>query len=129
MPNTEPDWIERYGRVALTGEPVDFDNYSRELDRYFHVTAFRPKKNHFACIFEDVTRNKLAENALKESEARFRAFMDHFPAYVFIKDKQSRYVYGNRAVLDIWQTASEKFVGMTAHDYFGKEDAQSIESS
>ena len=127
MPKTEPYWIERYGRVALTGEPVDFENYSRELDRYFHVTAFRPAENRFACIFEDVTRHKLADDALKESEARFRSFMDHFPDHAFIKDKQSRYVYGNRAMLDFWRTVPERFVGTTAHDYLTEDITQCVD--
>lgn len=129
MPNTEPGWTERYGRVALTGNPVEFEHYSRELERYFHVTAFRPKKNHFACIFEDVTRHRHAEDALKESEARFRSFMDHFPSHIFIKDRQLRFVYGNRAVLDFWKTDPEKFKGTTAYDYFNRENAERIERS
>jgi PAS domain S-box-containing protein len=76
---------------------------------------------------EDITRPKLADDALKESEARFRSFMDHFPDHAFIKDKQSRYVYGNRTILDFWKTVSEKYVGTTAHDYFSKEVAQDID--
>src|SRR5690606_15533536 len=40
MPNTEPIWIERYGQVALTGEPVDFESYAQELRRHYAVSAF-----------------------------------------------------------------------------------------
>jgi len=61
MPQTESYWIETYGRVALTGEPETFERYSRELNRYFQVTAFRYAKNQFACIFADITQRKSAE--------------------------------------------------------------------
>jgi PAS domain S-box-containing protein len=61
MPNTEPYWIETYGRVALTGEPISFENYSRVLDRHFHVRAFRPEPGRFACLFSDITDRKRAE--------------------------------------------------------------------
>ena len=49
----EPAWIEVYGRVALTGEPVFFEDYSQAMDKYFEVSAFRPAPMQFACIFSD----------------------------------------------------------------------------
>jgi PAS domain S-box-containing protein len=68
MPDTEAYWIEAYGRVAITGEPVYFDNYAGVLDRHLEVTAFRTEPNRFACIFTDVTQRKRAEEALRTSE-------------------------------------------------------------
>jgi len=70
MPHTESYWIKTYGKVALTGRPVQFENYSSELDKYFQVTAFRPRKGRFACIFMDITQQKKAEQALRQNEAQ-----------------------------------------------------------
>lgn len=39
LPAVEPYWIERYGRVALTGEPVHFEAYSADLGRHYSVSA------------------------------------------------------------------------------------------
>jgi len=61
MPGTERHWIETYGKVALTGEPVFFENYAAELKKHFEVTAFRPAPNQFACMFADITARKQAE--------------------------------------------------------------------
>lgn len=61
MPNTEPIWIERYGQVALTGEPVDFESYAQELRRHYAVSAFRAAPGQFACFFSDITHRKNAE--------------------------------------------------------------------
>lgn len=60
LPGTEKHWIDTYGKVALSGEPVNFENYSVELDRYFLVSAYRPAAYQFACIFQDVTAAKKA---------------------------------------------------------------------
>ena len=64
LPNTEQHWIEAYGRVALTGEPIFFEDYSNELKKYFRVTAFQSAPNQFACIFADITERKRAEEKI-----------------------------------------------------------------
>jgi PAS domain S-box-containing protein len=72
LPETEPRWIDTYGQVALTGDPVVFEDYHQELDRYFYVTAFRPAPKQFACIFIDVTERKRTEETLRESDEHLR---------------------------------------------------------
>lgn len=42
-----------------------------------------------------------AEIALRESEQRFRSFMDETPVYAYIKDKNLHYVYKNQRVADL----------------------------
>jgi len=61
LPNTEKMWIETYGSVALTGEAVRFDSYSRAFDKYFDVAAFSPYANQFATLFVDITDRVLAD--------------------------------------------------------------------
>ena len=63
LPGTERHWIEAYGKVALTGEPAHFENYSQDLDRTYEVTAYSTGKGRFAVIFSDVTERKRAEMA------------------------------------------------------------------
>ncbi|MCF8039312.1 MAG: PAS domain S-box protein [Desulfohalobiaceae bacterium] len=61
MPAIEPEWIEKYGHVALTGEPATFEGYSQVIGRFFYVRAFSPVKHQFACIFMDITLRKRVE--------------------------------------------------------------------
>ncbi len=65
LPGTERHWIESFGGVALSGEPSFFANYAAELGKHFEVTAFRPAPGRFACIFQDITERKRAEEALR----------------------------------------------------------------
>ena len=39
IPDIEPVWIERYGQVALTGEVVQFENYSQDLGKWLWMPA------------------------------------------------------------------------------------------
>ncbi len=70
MPGTEPHWIKTYGKVALTGESAEFENYSRELDRHYSVTAYSPKHGRFATIFHDVSERKRVEEEKRKLEQR-----------------------------------------------------------
>ena len=76
LPGIERHWIETYGRVALTGEPVFFENYARDLQRHFEVRVFRTAPRQFACIFNDITERKRSEEAQSTSLIRQRLAMD-----------------------------------------------------
>jgi PAS domain S-box-containing protein len=65
LPGTEIYWIETYGAVALSGDPITFENHSAEIEKHFQVTAFSPAPNQFACIFLDITERKRAEENLQ----------------------------------------------------------------
>ncbi len=68
IPDTESYWIETYGKVTMTGEPVRFQNYADALKKHFDITAFRPKEGQFACIFTDISGQKQLEDQLRQSE-------------------------------------------------------------
>ncbi len=68
------DWIGVYGKVAITGQPVIFENYAVPLDRWYQVSAYSPRKGYFVAIFEDITARKKAEEALRESESTLRKY-------------------------------------------------------
>jgi len=66
LPETEPYWIESYGKVALTGQAARFENYSQALNRFFEVLAYSPQQGQFAVVFTDITERKAAEQELQE---------------------------------------------------------------
>ncbi len=55
-------WFQRYGRVALTGEPVRFEEYNDALGKWFEVQVFSlHRDNQIIAIFSDITSNKEEE--------------------------------------------------------------------
>ena len=70
LPTIEQQWIEFYGRVALTGESVSTEVHSHELGKRFEVTAFRTAPGRFATAFVDVTERERAKTELHVAEER-----------------------------------------------------------
>lgn len=62
LPDIEDFWIEIYGRVALTGEPASFYNYTGALNKHYDVWAFSPETGRFAVVFSDISDRIKAEN-------------------------------------------------------------------
>lgn len=75
------------------------------------------------CSFVDVTGRKHAEDALRDSEYRFRNVLDFCPAHIFLKDLQGHYLFVNRGMAEAAGIASNNWVGRTAHDVFPAEVA------
>lgn len=72
LPNTEPYWIENYGRVVLTGEPLHVEDYSSGLGRWYDVIAYRTSPGRFAVVFTDITERKRTHRELERSNDRLR---------------------------------------------------------
>lgn len=71
IPEIEKDnFIHTYGKVALSGKPITFEQYAPGIDKYYKINAFSPRKGQFATIFIDVTENKRAEQALLTERRR-----------------------------------------------------------
>ncbi len=105
LPHTEPHWISTYGKVALTGEPIRFENYSREIGKHFSINAFCPAPGQFACLFEDITERKQVKEELKKNEANYRStsallrsLCDNLPDMIWAKDLKNRYLFANAAL-------------------------------
>ncbi|MDD2754252.1 MAG: PAS domain S-box protein [Methanothrix sp.] len=116
LPGTEKYWFDTYGRVALTGEPAFFDEYSAELDRYFEVRAFRTAVNQFACIFVDITDRKRTEEALRENEERYRSYVNSAPYGVFVADENGKYLQVNPMACSITGYDESELLQMSIRD-------------
>jgi|GEM_PF-2793445 len=66
LPGTEKSWIEKYGRVALTGEPIEFEDLHSELGKYYGVVAYSPQPKQFAVIISDISDRKQKETEINE---------------------------------------------------------------
>lgn len=62
------DWVAMYGKVALTGETLEFTQYAEPLRKWYKVTALSTQKEYFITYFQDVTVEVENINALEEQK-------------------------------------------------------------
>ncbi len=91
FPTIDSVWIDALRRVATTGEPVVFENYSQLLGHFFSVSAFSPAPGRLACMMTDITPRKIAEIELR----KLSRAVEQSPAMVMITGPQGAIEYVN----------------------------------
>ncbi len=96
------DWIGRYGRLAL-GElkELKFEQYANDLKRWYSVTAFSPRPDHFATIFTDITERKITEDKIKN----LALFPEQNPFPILRVNRDGELIFSNQSsgrLLDTW---------------------------
>ncbi len=98
----EDYWFELLERVLRAGEPEHMENYSRELDAYYDLHAWKASENRVAILFSNITDVKRAQRQVGEERARLQATLDSLPVGVWISDKEGKMVLINEKASQIW---------------------------
>ena len=64
LPSMIHYWLTAYERVAASNQPVYFETYVQEWEKYVEITAFLSQPGLFATLFQDITERKNAEEKL-----------------------------------------------------------------
>src|SRR3546814_3950113 len=72
-------------------------------------------------LARDAAQRHVSEQALRESEARFRSLIDNAPAGIHLKDLDGRYLIVNDEFAKYAKAKAEDMVGKTNDDFFPPE--------
>ncbi|MGE4586700.1 MAG: PAS domain S-box protein, partial [Mangrovibacterium sp.] len=128
LPGTEQIWIERYGQVVLTGEPDSFENYSRELNRYYSIKAYCNRPNEFAVIVEDITPRVEAESRLKENERKYRRLAENMSDVIWTADLDLRTTYISPSVVRLLGERAEEHIKRTLEEKMPPQSIQLLKT-
>lgn len=84
-------WLEKYRKVALTGETARFEEYFAPLDGWLEVLVFRIKADQIGVLFSDISKRKRAEEQIRKTKEQydllFNSVSQGFALYKAIRDE------------------------------------------
>lgn len=142
-PQIAPLWRERYDR-ALNGESFTIEEHFEwgGMSLIFEV-VFSPldpagAKPSGAIVFSrNINDRKQTESALREQSFFLRQIIDTSPNFVFVRDRQGRFILVNKAMADAYGTTVETLTNQIDDDvnpdpdkidYFRQEDLEVMDS-
>ncbi|MBD0327513.1 MAG: PAS domain S-box protein, partial [Pyrinomonadaceae bacterium] len=126
-----PDILEDFRRCFEEQTVV-----RRELDYRFRATGER-KRLDATYVFvppdmvmvytEDITERKLSEEALRESEERFRSIIEATNEWIWSINLEGLHTYCNPAIENILGYKPEEMLGRSGFDFMHEEDRKRME--
>lgn len=91
------------------------------VERDYEARMVYGKEGSFVLLLRDISEKKGVEQALLESERRFRAAVDNIPYYFVIFDKKLRFQYANPVAIRMMGLSEERIFGHTNEELFRPE--------
>jgi PAS domain S-box-containing protein len=115
-------WVNDFERAKLVselkahGEVNSFESQFRNKDgsiRYGSMSAKIIEIENEKCILSitrHITKQKMIEEALKESEIKYRNYIENSPQAIFIVDEKGNYTEVNKAACDLLGYPKEELI-------------------
>ena len=100
FPESAGSLVEQQYRRAITEQvPVTFETCYHQLDSWVEVRAY-PCAEGLSVFWRDITQRKQAEQALRESERRFRAIFDSMFQFIGLMKPDGTLLQANQTALE-----------------------------
>ena len=112
-----------YRRAVRDRVPVEFESFYTPWERWFSVKAYATNFGGLSVYFRDITAHKQSQEALRESERRFRQMADNISQFAWMADQQGNIFWYNQRWYDYTGTTLEQMLqfgarGIHHPDYF-----------
>jgi len=118
---------------CFAGEAVHYEAWftyrtvgRRYMDVHYYPLYADGWVEYAVVLVRDITERKRAEDALRESEQRFRNLVEATSDWVWEVDENNRYVYASPRVRDLLGYEPEEVLGKTPFDFMPPDEAKRV---
>ncbi|MEE8636725.1 MAG: PAS domain S-box protein, partial [Dehalococcoidia bacterium] len=108
------DWFETQHQCK-DGKIIDVEVSSNHIDA---------DGGQMVAFVHDITERKRTEQALRESEGKYRTLVENIPQKIFLKDKNSVYISCNSNYAGDLKMKAEEIPGHTDYDFYPRDLAE-----
>ena len=115
----------RYRMAAADGKPWNTEQLLYQDGRItgaFEVRAFQTAPGKMAAMFQDITKRKQAEEALKESENRYRDLIDSVTDLLYTQDLEGHFITVNKAAARTLGYEPQEIVGRHVTEFMREKE-------
>jgi len=125
-----PD-LEKYAQIALQGKKKVFETYIPRYNKYFKISSYSPKKGYFITIFEDITRQKIAEKNIQELNKKLNLLLGQRTKELIKEQNYTNYLLENSPDVQVNLNTKGKIVdaNRACEEILGKNKKELIGSS
>ncbi|WP_297088438.1 PAS domain S-box protein [uncultured Draconibacterium sp.] len=106
----ETTHIDKAGRVV----PIEISGKKYKLDG----------KTYYYGIARDISERKIAENKIKQSQAKFKSYVNNAPDGIFIANEKGKYLEVNPAACRITGYSNEELLKLSIPELLQKEELE-----
>jgi PAS domain S-box-containing protein len=129
MPDIVEDFRRCFEERAVIRREMDYLFRTTKESKYLDTTYVFVPPDMVMVHTEDITERKLAGEALRDSEERFRSIVEATNEWIWSIDLEIRITYSNPAVETILGYSPEELLGRNSLDYMHEEDRREFEKS
>jgi PAS domain S-box-containing protein len=119
--------IDVFRRVWKTGEAEHFPAALYRdggVSTWYENFVYRLPTGEIVAIYDDITERKQSEEAIRESEEKFRNYMERAPDGIFIVDDSGRYLEANESACRMTGYSKEEIERMSIRDLLAEESRE-----
>ena len=116
------EWLK--DRLEQHRNPKGPHIQKRSGERWIQINERKTEDGSTVAIYTDLSELMRAEQAMRESEERLRAFYNNSPFEIFLKDREGRHILVNRKFEEVSGMKEEEIIGKTTAEIFPEEYAK-----
>lgn len=125
-----PEFVENDAIVMREGKPRQFNERTAEPDGDRYWLSFRfpvvdsTGRRLVGSKSFDITEQRQAQEALRQSEERFRAIVETANEGIWLIDRQARTLYANQRLTQLLGYSADEIIGRTVTEFCYPEDIE-----